>query len=275
MTPQLNGVSERLNQTLLDMIKRKLPKVNRTLASRLLEEDEKLDDQKGTDNIDTLKVPDKKTSKKKKGLTSEVLKDERFTPMFENKDFVVDEFSQEYLALHPMAAPTKKPSLFDEHFETLAEEDGQSISGSDVPSGSESSEDEQTNSNTKSMKKSRVPRFYEVKDNRHAEAFRNRESLGQEDSLPLGERLALRKQREDVPKGFVKHGQGGSREISFNPRSLKKYMESDEDDEGRPGRRRGVQSLKLPGLGVHGGGGRSGGRRGGFRGRNNRGRGRR
>ncbi|XP_075512811.1 uncharacterized protein LOC142548404 [Primulina tabacum] len=254
-------------------IKRKLPKVNRTLASRLLEEDENHDDQKGTDGTDTLNVPDKKTSKKKKGLTREVLKDERFAPMFQNKDFEVDEVSQEYLALHPMAATTKKPSLFDEHFETVAEEDDQSISGSDVPSGSESEEDGKTNNNTKSTKKSRVPRFYEVKDNRHAEAFRNRESLGQEEFLPLEERLALRKQREDVSKS-VKHGQGGSREISFNPRSSKKYMESDEDDEGRPGKRRGVQSLKLPGLGGRGGGrrggfqGRGGGRRGGFRGRN-------
>lgn len=84
-----------------------------------------------------------------------------FSILFLNvlQDFEVDEFSQEYLALHPMAAPTKKPSLFDEHFETVAEEDEQSISGSDVPSGSESSEDEQTNNNAKSLKKSRVPRF--------------------------------------------------------------------------------------------------------------------
>lgn len=66
-------------------IKRKLPKVNRTLASRLLEEDENHDDQKGTDSTDNLNVPDKKTSKKKKSLTSEVLKDERFAPMFQNK----------------------------------------------------------------------------------------------------------------------------------------------------------------------------------------------
>ena len=63
-------------------IKRKLPKVNRALAARLLEEEEELNENKGADDADV-----QKTSKKKKGLTSEVLKDERFTAMFENKVF--------------------------------------------------------------------------------------------------------------------------------------------------------------------------------------------
>ena len=62
-------------------IKRKLPKVNRSLAARLLEE-EGLNANKGADDADV-----QKTSKNKKGLTSEVLKDMRFTTMFENKVF--------------------------------------------------------------------------------------------------------------------------------------------------------------------------------------------
>ncbi|KAL0404824.1 UNVERIFIED_CONTAM: Nucleolar protein 10 [Sesamum radiatum] len=252
-------------------IKRKLPKVNRALAARLLEEEEELNENKGADDADVQKTSDaKKTSKKKKGLTSEVLKDERFTAMFENKDFEVDEFSNEYMALHPMPSTTKKPSLLEEHFEAVEEEDEQGIGGSDASSASELSEDEYENTKGKSKKKVQAPRFYEVKDKRHAEAFWNRESLAEEDSLPLGERAALRKPWE-VSRDAVKHGQGGSREISFKPRSSSKYKEYDEDKEARPGKRRGIQSLKLSGSGSRGGRGSRG--RGGFRGRN-RGRGR-
>ncbi|KAL2243481.1 UNVERIFIED_CONTAM: hypothetical protein Sindi_0466100, partial [Sesamum indicum] len=53
-------------------IKRKLPKVNRALAARLLEVEEELNENKGADDADV-----QKTSKKKKGLTSQVPKDER------------------------------------------------------------------------------------------------------------------------------------------------------------------------------------------------------
>lgn len=71
---------------ILLQLKKRLPKVNRNLAARLLEEEDAQTENMEADGVDTLKTSDvKKTSKKKKGLTSEVLKDERFTEMFENK----------------------------------------------------------------------------------------------------------------------------------------------------------------------------------------------
>lgn len=245
-------------------LKRKLPKSNRALAARLLEEEEEQDDKKDVDADAQRTSAAKKASKKKKGLTTEVLEDERFKPMFNDKDFEIDEFSQEYLALHPMAATTHKPSLLEEHFEALSDEDEQSISGSDV-----SSEDDRDDIIGKSTRKSHVPRFYEVKDNRHAEAFWNHESLADAESLPLGERAAQRKP-QGYSKDVVKHGQGGSREISFKPRSSAKYKEYDDDEQPRPAdKRRGVESLKLPGTGGRGRGRGRGG--GGFRGRGGRG----
>lgn len=63
-------------------IKRKLPKVNRVLAARLLENEEA-----ETVNNDTVDADTKKKLKKKKGLTSEVMKDERFEAMFKNEVF--------------------------------------------------------------------------------------------------------------------------------------------------------------------------------------------
>ncbi|KAL2226313.1 UNVERIFIED_CONTAM: hypothetical protein Sindi_1990000, partial [Sesamum indicum] len=69
-------------------MKRKLAKVNRALGARLLEEEEELNENKGADDADAQKHQMlRKHQRKKKGLTSEVLNDERFTAMFENKVF--------------------------------------------------------------------------------------------------------------------------------------------------------------------------------------------
>lgn len=64
-------------------IKRKLPKVNRVLAARLLDEEAE-NESKDEDGADA-----KKKSKKKNRLSSEILKDERFAAMFENKVWYV------------------------------------------------------------------------------------------------------------------------------------------------------------------------------------------
>ncbi|XP_015902996.3 uncharacterized protein LOC107435875 [Ziziphus jujuba] len=242
-------------------IKRKLPKVNRSLAARILVNEE------ANENKDTDGNEIKKKSKKKE-LSSEIFKDERFAKMFENKDFEIDELSQEYLSLHPVASQ-KNPSLVEEHFEAVMENGNENLSDSDASAISESSEDDKPYKKSKIEKKEQAPRLYEVKDERHAEAFWNRVSLAKEDSLPLGERVAALKKDQrasGVPRD-VKVGPGGSREISFRSRSSAKYKE-DEEDKETGHKRRGVQSL---GLKEHRGG--FGGRgRGGHRGRGRRGR---
>nr|GMC90348.1 nucleolar protein 10 [Ipomoea batatas] len=214
-------------------IKRKLPKVNRAFASQLLENEE-AENEKDADAKKALK-------KKKKGPTSsEIFEDERFKAMFENKDYQIDELSQEYLAFHPVPS-TKQTSLVEEHFMPVF--DGEEPSESDESEAMESSEDEQDRS---SKKKSRGPRLYAVKDERHAEAFWKSKSLAEEDALPLEERVAaLKNKQQGNAFDDVKVGAGGSREISFVTRSSAKYKEDDEDEEAEPQRRRGVQSLKL------------------------------
>ncbi|XP_058084705.1 uncharacterized protein LOC131232471 [Magnolia sinica] len=223
-------------------IKRKLPKVNRVLAARLLE-DEEAKEGVLENNDDT--ATKKKSSKKRKGLGSELLKDERFSMMFENKDFEVDELSPEFLALHPVASK-KNPSLIEEHFEpVLQNEEEQGISDSDASMAPQSSDDESDKEANRVKKKvARVPRLYEVKDERHAEAFSRNVSLANEDALPLGERMAaLGEQQTSGIPGDVKLGPGGSREISFVSRSSAKYKS--EKEERREGKRRGIQSLGL------------------------------
>ncbi|KAI4348607.1 hypothetical protein L6164_009314 [Bauhinia variegata] len=239
-------------------IRKKLPKVNRVLAARLLESEETKIEKEDADEDEA-----KRTSKKKKVLSMQDLQDERFAAIFENKDYEINEFSEEYLALHPMASK-KQTSLLKEHFEPV-------MSDEDEYDVSESSEDEPTD---KLKEKTRVPRFYEIKDERHAEAFWNKKSLEGKDSLPIGDRVAALRdgERSHVPDG-VKLGLGGSREITFTTRSSAKYKEDKEDKEVQRPRKRGVQSLGLkPDRSEFHGRGRGRGRGGRGRGR---GRGRR
>ena len=74
------------------------------------------------------------------------------------QDFEVDEFSNEYPALHPMPSTTKKASLWEEHFEAVEEEDEKAICGSDASSASELWENELENTKAKSKKKVQPPR---------------------------------------------------------------------------------------------------------------------
>ncbi|KAL6004521.1 hypothetical protein ACLOJK_005075 [Asimina triloba] len=245
-------------------IKRKLPKVNRVLAARLLEDEEAQEGELENDDDTTAK----KKSKKRKGLSSELLKDGRFAMMFEDKDFQVDELSPEYLALHPASA-NKHPSLIEEHFEPVEQDEQEGISDSDASTAPQSSDDEAKGGIERSKKKvARVPRLYEVKDDRHAEAFWKNISFAKEDRLPLGERVAaLGEQHTSGMPGNVKLGPGGSREISFFSRSSTK--QKGERMETREGKRRGVQSLgqKLARSNFHG---RGKGGRGKSRGRGKR-----
>ena len=115
----------------------------------------------------------------------------------------------------------------------------------------------------------KISRLYEVKDERHAEAFWNRESLADEDSLPLGERAAaLGDNLLTSARNNIKFGPGGSREISFTTRSSATYKEDGEDKDMQREKRRGIQSLGLKSARS----GFRGNRRGGSRGRGRRGR---
>ncbi|PKA58535.1 hypothetical protein AXF42_Ash008822 [Apostasia shenzhenica] len=212
-------------------IKRKLPKVNRLLAAKLLENQK----EEGVPNADEQNGKNK-ASKKYKGLTSEILNDERFAAMFENKDFEVDELSSEYLSLHPQSAK-KNPSQIEEYFDPVMEDEN--TSHSDASVASHSSEEGSVEDSQHKRVRKRV-RFYEVKDERHAEAFWSGVPLAEEDALPLGDRVTMRENGRGALSD-VKAGPGGSREISFISRSSKKR----EEEEFREGKRRGIKPLGL------------------------------
>ncbi|CAH8392149.1 unnamed protein product [Eruca vesicaria subsp. sativa] len=204
-----------------------LPKVNRDLAATIHNKEDAEEDEEAAK-----KVP----KKKKPGLSVEDFSGGRFNNMFHNPDFQIDPESYEYRVLHPVASSIKKPSLLDEHFDAVTDDDENN--GSDVSQGSDDeAEDGRPN------KRSKTPKLFEVKDERHAEAFHNRRSLAKEDSLTMGERVkAMENQRGNFGASKdVKFGPGGSREMSFNARSSSTYKEDrdDEDGDGQRNKRRG------------------------------------
>lgn len=79
-----------------------------------------------------------------------------FLSDFSVQDFEIDKQSQEYLALHPMASKNQ-PSLVEEHFDPVMEDEDQNSSDSDASAASPSSEDK-PDGDRSIRKKSRVPR---------------------------------------------------------------------------------------------------------------------
>lgn len=74
------------------------------------------------------------------------------------QDFEIDELSQEYLSLHPVASQ-KNPSLVEEHFEPVMENEDENSSDSDASAIPESSEDDEPGyKKSKIETKDRAPR---------------------------------------------------------------------------------------------------------------------
>lgn len=72
------------------------------------------------------------------------------------QEFQIDEQSEQYLALHPLASQ-KQPSLVEEHFEPVSDDEDQSLSDSDTSAASEPDEDDEPGKD-KTKKKSHGPK---------------------------------------------------------------------------------------------------------------------
>nr|AAQ91237.1 hypothetical protein FLJ14075-like protein [Danio rerio] len=108
---------------------KKLPKVNKELALKLMEEDTELTNKK---------------KKKKANVAGNLLMDDRFKVMFENPDYQVDERSEEFRLLNPIisnVAERRRKSLLEEEQEQAEEEQ--------EPEGRGSSEDDSSDEDDK------------------------------------------------------------------------------------------------------------------------------
>ncbi|XP_041358765.1 nucleolar protein 10-like isoform X2 [Gigantopelta aegis] len=112
---------ERVNRVQL----KKLPKVNRDLAEKLMIEDEE------------------GSKKKKKKLTSSIMKDDRFSALFSNPDFQIDKTTDEYRLLNPVVSKLdkskkKKQEVVEQQFDEIDDE----VEGRPSEDDSSSSDDE-------------------------------------------------------------------------------------------------------------------------------------
>lgn len=233
-------------------VKKKLPKVNRELAARLLAGG-------GADTVvsdeENIEVPSEAVKKdvQRKKLNTSLLKDDRFAAIFKNEAFEVDEDAPEYRALHPNKQKSKK-SLVTEHFDLVT--DGHKETGAedeDDFDGSSSFSDEGERMSTRKKRQQisekagvagKKPRLYEVKDEAHAQAFKKKVSLKAERSRPLEERVAAGVKVKGRGDSFFMDEGAGQREAASR-------------DGSRDLKKRGVQSLGLksdrPGFGGRGG----------------------
>ncbi|EMS52385.1 Nucleolar protein 10 [Triticum urartu] len=221
----------------------KIPKANRQLLDDIRTAEEEIDA-----DVENASKSSIRKKKMKLDMKKALLTDPRFQKMFENKDYEIDVNSREYQAIHPQLA-TKEPHLIEEHFESVSEdEEEQDADSSDASAESDSDNDTHNSKRIRNMLMRKSYRLYEVKDGRHAEAFLNSVSLGNEEAVPIGDRVAaLERKQNSRALDKVKYGPGGSREISFNPRSSRRRTEEDEhsEEEQKDYKRRSVQSLGL------------------------------
>ncbi|KAJ1561246.1 Nucleolar protein 10, partial [Cladochytrium tenue] len=133
-----------------------LPKVNAKLAERLMKADEESDEESGG-----------KRRRKKKAPATNLQKDQRFTQLFEDEDFQIDEESQEFRLHNPALARQLARERFkkvDEGALDSAEEDDQISDTEAQPAG-----------------RARGPALYELQDPSAALSFAARvekEDLG-------------------------------------------------------------------------------------------------
>ncbi|XP_007423660.1 nucleolar protein 10 [Python bivittatus] len=215
---------------------KKLPKVNKELALKLIEEGEE--------------EPQNARKRKQKKMPS-ILSDDRFKIMFENPDFQVDEQSEEFRLLNPLVSKIsekrKKKLKMLEHHEALGEEEEEEPEGK--PSDAESSEssDDEKGWVEEVRKQRRLlcqeekvkrqerfkedqktvlePKFYEIKA---GEEFRSFQDTAKKQKLmkkSLGDRLQL---EERVGALSVHDTTVGSKQVTFKLKKSEQHKKQQE-----------------------------------------------
>ncbi|GLI68720.1 hypothetical protein VaNZ11_013206, partial [Volvox africanus] len=225
-------------------IVRKLPKVNAKVAVRLMAE-------AGAAAAES-DAAAAKGSQRAAAAAANPLADSRFSAMFEDPDFTIDEEAEDYRLLHPNAARDQKKkdeALLREHFEEVVSgsEDADDDDGDGADDDSLDEMDEQPTEaraaarsaggrkpNSKRLpdrgtdvdgaqgppaKRAKKddgsaagPSMFAARDATAAEAFRRGESLALKLNQPLADRVAT------DPAAAQSRRLGGSREVSFVPR---------------------------------------------------------
>lgn len=220
-------------------------KVNRALAEKILEREEKAERrrakrvlEKGGDDdmVDeeaTAEAPEVETAEKKK---EGVLNDPRFARLFQDEDFEVDEESHEFNAINPSTKTKLPKGLTAVEEEALEEHRGSSDSESESDSEAEQSRPAKkqaptdnnrisTSSYKKSGKKPQKAQMVVSSSSRKSEPSRDRS---------FGSRVSKLKEKRATGKGTTTVV--GEREITFQPEP--KFKKRDEASGQRHDRRK-------------------------------------
>ncbi|EGG04088.1 uncharacterized protein MELLADRAFT_49259 [Melampsora larici-populina 98AG31] len=114
-------------------------KINKELAERILEQDNKLQRKRQQDHsLDT---------EQKAAPSGSLLQDSRFKDLFTNEDFEIDEFSREYAAVNPSSVASVRKKLRDMGHDSESEgtevgSDNQSDGEEEIEDSDDSSEDD-------------------------------------------------------------------------------------------------------------------------------------
>ncbi|KAH0621974.1 hypothetical protein JD844_023798 [Phrynosoma platyrhinos] len=215
---------------------KKLPKVNKELALKLIEEGEE-------------ESPNAKKKKQKK--MPSILSDDRFKVMFENPDFQVDEKSEEFRLLNPLVSriseKRKKKLKLLEQEKILREEEEEEPEGkpSDAES-SETSDDEKVwveevrkqrrllRQEEKVKRQERFkedqqtvlePRFFEIKAGEEFRSFKDTAKRQKLMKKTLGDRLQL---EERVGALSVHDTTVGSKQVTFKLKKTEQQQKQQE-----------------------------------------------
>lgn len=203
---------------------KKLPKVNRSLAEKLMEKDTK---KKAVNTTDV----------------SNPLGDDRFSAMFTNPDFQVDEASEEYKLIRPVVSKQDKErqKRYKKEKEGLLEQFDEIEEPEGRPSEEESSSSEDEREWREELKKQRKearkneerpvlskPKFYELKSGENFTTVKSAKSTAalKEKKVSLGKRLQLEENSGMVrPTGSM----SGEKEITFQVKKSYKEMQRNEE----------------------------------------------
>uniref|UniRef100_K3X238 Uncharacterized protein n=1 Tax=Globisporangium ultimum (strain ATCC 200006 / CBS 805.95 / DAOM BR144) TaxID=431595 RepID=K3X238_GLOUD len=249
-------------------IQRRLPKVNRAVAERLLSSKDKKSKNKKIGSDD--EEEDKEEERAAGDAFANPLGDDRFSRMFTSKDFEVDEDHDTYKLLHPNAAAgnAKKQKKEDMDSDAGTDDEDDAVGGrfdlvSDDdevegrPSDESSSEDDDEDDSKQQRPRlgkaqpaaaNRKPKFYEIAkgekvgdlmDFGSSKDRATQKEKKQLAKLPLSERVKLERVREKERSAFKKEetaGGGYMREMSFIPQSdLRKQERQREREAARDG----------------------------------------
>ena len=208
---------------------KKLPKVNKKLAEKLM-------DLETAEDV-----------KKKKKQAANLLKDDRFSAMFKDTDFQVNEDSEEFRLLNPLVAKAdkekqKKRKLREEMMEQYDQVNESGGEGHPDDEDDDSSDDdtawtEEVKEHYKQIKNEQrqrqrqernAPQFYEIKSSEELRSIANNKGVDRNQVLrqSLGDRLANSAEQEVVHQSGTA---SGSMQMTFQLKKSEKERKKKQD----------------------------------------------